>query len=62
MIPILVPQDAWAEQVKDEAVRNGCTPKWWPHYEAYVCMCDDELHAGDSQCSIITAESAKRRR
>ena len=41
---------------------NGCRPLWWPPYGAYCCGCDDLLHAGDQQCSIISEKSARKRR
>lgn len=59
---IRVPQGNYANEVVAEAIVNGCDPKWHSFYQAYVCCCDDGLHLGDSQCSIITAKSAKRRR
>lgn len=44
------------------ARQNGCTPEWNEHYKEWCCGCDDELHCGDQQCSIISTESAKRKR
>ncbi len=62
MFPVLVPQGDSREEVKKIAIKNGCKPKWWPYYDTYVCGCKDELHFCDQQCSIISRESAKRRR
>jgi hypothetical protein len=43
-----------------EAKRNGCKPFWWDPYQAFCCGCDDDTHAGDQQCSVITDDSARR--
>jgi hypothetical protein len=44
------------------ARENGCRPIWNAHYKAWCCGCEDELHCGDQQSSIISSESAKRKR
>lgn len=44
------------------AIVNGCEPEWSAGYDAWVCGCPDGLHYGDQQCSIISVESAQRRR
>lgn len=31
------------ERIRQEAVRNGCSPIWSDDYHAWCCGCDDEL-------------------
>lgn len=51
-----------ARDLRDIAAKNGCKPVWWDGILgwAYHCTCEDELHFGDQQCSVITSKSARR--
>jgi hypothetical protein len=42
------------------AKRNGCNVKF--HLDFPYCGCADGLHFCDQQCSLISDQSAKRRR
>jgi hypothetical protein len=44
------------------AIENGCDPVWSVTWREWRCACVDELHFGDRECSIISAESAQRKR
>ena len=60
-----IPLGAWGLTVRDAAIANGCTPMEWADEDGdwvWVCGCKDECHFGDQQSSIITPESAARRR
>ena len=50
------------EKIYRVAVENGCQPKWHDGIfgEAWHCMCDDNLHCSDQQCSMISEKSAKK--
>lgn len=50
------------EKIKRIAIKNGCTPKWDNINNWYYCDCDDETHYSDQQCSLISTESAARKR
>lgn len=52
------------EQIRIEAIKNGCKPLWYDGILgwAWHCDCQDNLHCCDSQCSVISEESAKRKR
>jgi hypothetical protein len=51
------------DQVRQTAIKNGCSPRWYDGIcgWAWHCGCDDLTHACDSQCSMITLESAKNK-
>lgn len=54
-------------KVADVAARNGCTPKWYDGIFGWQwhCGCPNDGgvdHRGDQQCSVITTDSAKRKR
>lgn len=50
------------EQIRVLAASNGCRPVWSEGMESYYCGCEDELHFGDQQSSLITLRSAARQR
>lgn len=65
MFPIRIPMGAWGKAVAAAARENGCEPRRRRDEDGDIvwsCTCKDELHFGDQQCSIITADSAARRR
>jgi hypothetical protein len=43
------------------AEKNGCSAGYQQGF-GFFCDCDDELHFCDSQCSLISPNSANRKR
>lgn len=43
------------------AVKAGCTPFWYDGIFGWAWHCGCGLHHSDSQCSMITFASLKRR-
>lgn len=57
----LAPTKSQNEQAMKIAKTNGCEPFFQPGF-GWVCDCHDGLHFCDQQCSLISLESAKRKR
>lgn len=65
MIPItIVDKKATNERLFELAVAAGCTPVWFDGIFGWRwhCGCENETHFCDSQCSMITIDSLRRRR
>jgi len=50
------------QEAAELAAENGCTPKFSKYYNKWYCDCEHGTHCCDQQCSVISMESAARKR